>query len=110
MTPPSDAVGAPSEEERAQVLAWIDEAPEHTPGLDLLRQIVTPARLAPVVAENAALRAQVEAVKALADELAQTHGATEAYCAKRIRAALLSPAPDTDQAPGTPTTEGDHHA
>lgn len=36
----SDCLIAPTAEERlAAVLAWIDEAPEQTPGLDLLRQI-----------------------------------------------------------------------
>lgn len=37
---------------REQVLAWIEEAPDQTAGLDLLRQIVTPPPPAEVVGPN----------------------------------------------------------
>jgi hypothetical protein len=58
------------------------------------------ARLAPVEAEVERLRAQIAAVEALRDRWQHT---PDHYCCLpcRLRAALSSPAPDTDETPGT---------
>lgn len=119
MTPPPDAVGALSES-RAGLGALVTRLlEEHWPDsgvngwylTDLLRDAEV-GFLAPVVAENATLRAQVEAVKALlADEWVYVHPSALYPEGRRVarwprglqeelRAALSSPTPETDEAGG----------